>query len=686
MPTTEDTSNHSGRFEHLLSPLDVRGARLPNRVVMGAMHTRLEMLDHAPERIHAFYRARAEGEVGMIITGGVAPNSAGRIEEGAPVMSGEEDVAWHRAIVDSVAATPTLMCLQILHAGRYARFEGCVGPSAIKSRISRHVPRALSTEEVWQTIEDYARSAEIARELGYHAVEIMGSEGYLINQFTAAVTNHREDEFGGSFEGRVRLPLEILKAVRARVGSDFPIIYRISALDLVEGGMSGDEVLAFARLLNRSDCDILNTGIGWHESTVPTIAHVVPRAGWTYAVRRIKQAVTLPVMASNRINDPQIAEDLLASGNADLVSMARPLLADPAFVQKTRQGRTRSINTCIACNQACLDRIFRSETASCLVNPRAGHEFEFQSTRPVRAKRIGVIGAGAAGINFAFNAAQRGHRVTLFEASERIGGQLLMARGIPGKTEFDEMLRYFAQRLEEDRVDVRLRCAPTAAELLAMGFDDIVIATGVVPRRPEIAGIDHPKVLDYSQVLLQRRPVGRRVAIIGAGGIGFDMAEFLLGGEPHVPPTLSGFATEYGLDLECRSAGGLLASHAQAPTQHEVTLLQRRSARLGAGLAPTTGWIRRDKLNRLGAQFLAGATYQRIDDQGLHCIVEGQPRVLPVDSIIICAGQESERSLLNELRMAAPDLPVHVIGGADVAVELDAMRAIDQGTRLAMHI
>jgi 2,4-dienoyl-CoA reductase (NADPH2) len=686
MPRAEQALTKSREFAHLLSPLPLKGAMLPNRVVMGAMHTRIEMLDRPHDRIRAFYRARAEGEVGMIITGGIAPNWEGRVEDGAQTLSADTNASWHNAIVESVAGTPTLMCLQILHTGRYAKFAGCVAPSAKKSRINRYVPRMLSTAEVWRTVTDFACTAELARGLGYHAVEIMGSEGYLINQFTAPVTNDRQDEFGGTFEGRVRFPLEILKAVRAAVGPDFPIVYRISALDLIQGGMAGDETVAFARLLQGAGCDILNTGVGWHESTVPTIAHVVPRAAWTYAVCRIKQAVAIPVIASNRINDPYVADDLLARGYADLVSMARPLLADPAFVRKARTGRPRSINTCIACNQACLDRIFLDQTASCLVNPRAGQELDFDVPPPLRIKRIAVVGAGAAGMNFAFSAAERGHEVTLYEAQDRLGGQLLMARNVPGKTEFDEMLRYFAQRLEEEGVDVRLRCAPTAPDLAAGGYDEVVIATGVQPRRPEIPGIDHPKAVDYVQVLLHGCPVGRRVAIIGAGGIAFDVVEFLLGGAPHEPPALKDFVAEYDLDLDVRTDGGLLPPHAKEAPRREVTMLQRTNGRLGAGLAPSTGWIHRDKLRRFGVNMLGGAVYERIDDTGLHIRIAGEARLLDVDTVIVCAGQESERRLSEQLRTIAPGIPVHLIGGADIAVELDAMRAIDQATRLAMIV
>jgi 2,4-dienoyl-CoA reductase (NADPH2) len=672
------------KFRHLLSPLKLRGAVLSNRVVMGAMHTRIETLDRGHERIRAFYRARAEGEVGMIITGGVAPNQEGRIEDGAPSLEGDPDLGWHRAIVNSVVGTSTLMCLQILHAGRYAKFAGCVGPSVGKSRINKWAPRALSTAEVWRTIDDFARTASRARDLGYHAVEIMGSEGYLINQFTAPATNDRLDEFGGNFEGRVRLSLEILKATRAKVGPDFPIIYRMSALDLVQGGMPGGEAVAFARLLEDAGCDILNTGIGWHESTVPTIAHVVPRAAWAYAVRQLKQAVAVPVMASNRINDPHVAEAVLARGDADLISMARPLLADPDFARKARLGRSKTINTCIACNQACLDRIFRDQAASCLVNPRAGREVEFLGPRAARAKRIAVVGAGAAGMSCAFNAAERGHEVTLYEGGDRLGGQLLMARNIPGKTEFDEMLRYFAQRLEEEAVDVHLRCAPTARELADGRYDEVVIATGVQPRAPEIPGIRHPMVTNYVEVLSRGRAVGLRVAIVGAGGIAFDVAEYLLGGAPHEPPALAEFAAEYGLDLDAQSEGGLLTRYRSEAPRRAVTMLQRSGGRLGTGLAPSTGWIRRDKVKRLGVELLGGVVYERVDNAGLHIRLGDEARLLNVDTVIVCAGQEPDRRLADQLRPVAGNMKIHVIGGADVAMELDAVRAIDQGTRLAM--
>ena len=674
-------------YPRLLSPLAVRNLTLPNRVVMGAMHTRLESLDRATERIRAFYRARALGEVGLIITGGVAPNRDGRMEADAPVLDAEADLDWHRAIVASVQGTPTQVCLQLLHAGRYAKFEGCVGPGSQRSRINKFAPRALSTAEVWQTIDDFASAAERARQLGYHAVEIMGSEGYLINQFTAPCTNDRSDDFGGSFEGRIRLPLEILKAVRARVGEDFAIIYRLSALDLVDGGMTGDETLALARRLEQAGADILNTGVGWHESDIPTVAHNVPRAAWAYAAARIKTAVSIPVMASNRFNDPAVVEAALQAGQADLVSMARPMLADPDFVKKARLGQAQRINTCIACNQACLDNIFVHRSATCLVNPRAGNELDWPDARAAQPKRIAVVGAGAAGMNFAFNAAARGHRVTLFEAGPALGGQLLLARNVPGKTEFDEMLRYFSRRLSDEAVELRLNCRPSVAQLAGGDFDEVVLATGVAPRALDVPGVDLPQVLRYDQALSQAQPVGQRVVIIGAGAIAFDMAEFLLGEAPHQPPRLADFAAEYGLDLSASQPGGRSVRAVPEPPRRQVTIVQRSERRPGASLALTTGWIRRDKLMRFGVQFLTGMQTQRIDASAVHLVDStGQTRSVPCDTVIVCVGQESVRDLADALAQAAPALPVHVIGGAHLAAELDARRAIDQASRLAAVI
>jgi len=673
-------------YPHLLSPLWLPRATLVNRVVMGAMHTTIERLDRSIERIHAFYRARAVGGVALIITGAHSPSEEGRVDERSPVFVRDHDVAWHRATVDAVRGTPTLMCLQLLHAGRYARLPECVAPSAIKSRINRFTPRALTTSEVWRVVEDFAQAAKTARDLGYHGVEIMGSEGYLLNEFTAPFTNQRSDEFGGDVEGRLRLPVEVVRATRRSIGADALIVYRLSGLDLVDTGTTGDETLELARRIQEAGADVLNIGVGWHESMVPTIAHVVPRAAWAFAARRVRQVVSIPVVASNRINDPQVAEDLISAGDADLVSMARPMLSDPDFVRKAAAAEPHRINTCIACNQSCLDGYFTRRGVSCLVNPRAGRELDFAEAAPWITRKVGVVGGGPAGMTFAFNAAERGHQVTLYEATERLGGQLQMARAIPSKTEFDQALRYFSQRLVDTGVTVRLGHAPTAAELVAVGYDEVVIATGVRPRRLDLPGIDRPHVLDYIDVLLHRRSVGTRVAIIGAGGIGHDVAEFLAGAEPHVAPRSADFNEEYAVDASLRAPGGLLGPPRPVPPRRSITLLQRRLGLVGASLGVSTGWILRDRLRRLGVETIAGVTYERITEEGVLVRVGDEPRLVRADTIVVCAGQQSERSLADELRSLAPALPVHVVGGADVAEELDAARAIEQATRLAVRI
>lgn len=680
-----ETVSTDASFHKLLSPLTVRGQRLANRAVMGAMHTRIETLDRPAERLRAFYRARAEGEIGLILTGGISPNREGRLEDDAPVLDETAETWSHEAILSAVEGTQTRVCMQILHAGRYAKHADCVGPSAIRARINRFTPKELSTGEVWKTVSDYARTASFARDLGYHGVEIMGSEGYLINQFTAGRTNTRADEFGGDFDARMRFPVEVVRAVRQAVGDGFLVIYRISALDLVEGGMTGEETAELARRIGGAGADILNTGIGWHESSVPTVAHVVPRAAWVFATERLKRAVSLPVIASNRINDLDVAEKLLQDGSADLVSMARPLLADPAIMRKARAGRPDTVNTCIACNQACLDRIFVHESTSCLVNPEAGHEIEFPYEPTTSPKRLAVVGGGAAGMAFSIAAARRGHSVTLFEAADRLGGQLLMARAIPLKSEFGEMLRYFKVQLGEQGVDVRLNTPAEAAMLASGGFDEVILATGVKPRKVDLPRHGGPEVLDYPDVLLRGRPVGRRVVIIGAGGIGFDTAEYLLD-EPYAEPELDEFLREYGIDRSIQVGGGLVSEVAAIPPKREVTLLQRTSGKVGARLAISTGWIRKSKLTRSGVQMISGVTYQRIDAEGVHVVIDGQPRVLAADTVVICAGQESERGLYEELAGTSPDVPLHLIGGADYAAELDAMRAINQAMRLAQVV
>ncbi|MEO8722108.1 MAG: FAD-dependent oxidoreductase [Sphingobium sp.] len=658
---------------------------LPNRLIMGAMHTGLERLDRAEARIGAFYRERAEQGVGLIITGGVAPNAEGRLDAEASYMEPGRDEAWHRAIVESVQGTDAKICMQLLHAGRYAKLPECVSASTRKARISKYAPTALATDAVWRTIDDFARAARMAHDLGYHGVEIMGSEGYLINQFTTKATNDRQDEFGGSPENRARFAREIVEAVRRQVPDHFLVIYRISAVDLVPDGMTLDEMQQLAVMVEQAGATMLNTGIGWHESTVPTIAAMVPRAAWAYAVQQVKAAVSIPIIASNRINDPQVAEDLLATGIADFVSLARPFLADPSFAAKAKASQSERIATCIACNQACLDRALRGLRVSCMVNPRAGYEIDLIVAPAVRPKRIAVIGGGAAGINFAFTAAARGHKVELFEASSRLGGQLLMAREVPEKFEFNEALRYFEQRLLEDGVTVHLDHPCTADELASGGYDEIVVATGVLPRRLNIPGIEDPRVLSYVDVLRDRKPVGATVAIIGAGGIGFDVSEFLLA-ESDVAPTLGEFVKEYGLDLSLRAPGGVLESVAPQP-RRRITLMQRKAARpAGIAVAVSTNWIHRAKLQRAGVEMLGGVEYLRIEPTGLVVAIEGEERVIAADTIIICAGQESRRSLYDELMTMMPSAKVHIIGGADVAGELDAVRAIDQATRLALAI
>ncbi|WP_282203219.1 oxidoreductase [Kitasatospora fiedleri] len=660
-------------YPHLLAPLDLGFTTLPNRVVMGSMHVGLEEAEDGFARMAAFYAERARGGVGLIVTGGIAPNEAGRPWSGGAKLTTAAEAAEHRAITDAVHAAGGKIALQILHFGRYAYHEDLVAPSALQAPISPYVPHELTAEQIERTVEDFARCAELARSAGYDGVEVMGSEGYLINEFVAAQTNHRTDDWGGSYENRMRFPVEIVRRVRERVGPDFILIYRLSMLDLVPGGSTFDEVVRLAREVEAAGATLINTGIGWHEARIPTIATSVPRGAYAWVTKKLMGKVGIPLVTTNRINTPEVAEHLLATGHADLVSLARPMLADPAFVNKAAAGAPEAINTCIGCNQACLDHTFSAKITSCLVNPRACHETELVLAPTRRAKRIAVVGAGPAGLAFATSAADRGHHVTLFDAADAIGGQLNVARRVPGKQEFDETLRYYRHELARTGVELRLGTVADADTLT--GWDEVVLATGVSPRVPEIDGVDHPSVLGYLDVLRDGAKVGDRVAVIGAGGIGFDVAEYLTD-----PGSGADFLAQWGVDREHTAPGGL-AAPVRAASPRSVFLLQRKSGKVGAGLGKTTGWIHRTELRHRGVVMVPGVEYRRIDDAGLHVTVGGEEQVLPVDTVVLCAGQEPRRELLDALR--GRGVEPHLIGGADVAAELDAKRAIDQGTRLA---
>ncbi|MBL1288278.1 NADPH-dependent 2,4-dienoyl-CoA reductase [Streptomyces sp. For3] len=665
-------------YPTLLSPLDLGFTTLPNRVLMGSMHIGLEEVERGFERMAAFYAARARGGVGLMVTGGIAPGERACSFPGGAKMTTEAEAEQHREVTAAVHAAGGRIAMQILHFGRYAHHPDLVAPSALKAPISGFTPHALTDDEVEETVEDFVRAAELARRAGYDGVEIMGSEGYLINEFIVAATNHREDRWGGSYENRIRFPVEIVRRVRERVGPDFILIYRLSMLDLVPGGSTLEEVVHLAREIEAAGATIINTGIGWHEARIPTIATSVPRGAFTWVTEKVRGAVSVPLVTSNRINTPELAEEVLASGRADMVSMARPFLADPDFVAKAAEGRADAINTCIGCNQACLDHIFSLQITSCLVNPRACHETELVLSPTRTRKRVAVVGAGPAGLACAVTASERGHAVTLFDAADEIGGQLNVARRVPGKEEFAETLRYFRTRLTEEGVELRLgtRATPEALD----GFDEVVLATGVEPRSPAIPGVGHPSVVSYLDVLRDGAEVGDRVAVVGAGGIGFDVAEFLTDGGDAASLDPEVFFRQWGVDTDYADRGGLRAPE-RPKSPRTVHLIQRKASKVGAGLGKTTGWIHRTELRHRGVTMIAGASYDLIDDEGLHLTVDGEQHLLPVDTVVLCAGQEPRRELYEELRAAGR--AVHLIGGADVAAELDAKRAIRQGTELA---
>ena len=676
----------TARYPHLLAPLDLGFTTLSNRTLMGSMHTGLEEKPGGFERMAAYFAERARGGVGLMVTGGIGPNEEGGVYSGAAKLSTVEEAEKHKVVTQAVHEAGGKICMQILHAGRYAYSPKSVAPSAIQAPINPFKPRELDEEGIEKQIADFVNCAALAQQAGYDGVEVMGSEGYFINQFLVAHTNHRTDRWGGSYENRMRLPVEIVRRVREAVGPNFIVIYRLSMLDLVEGGSTWDEIVLLAKAIEQAGATIINTGIGWHEARIPTIATKVPRAAFTKVTAKLKGEVSIPLITTNRINTPEVAEQVLAEGDADMVSMARPFLADPDFVNKAAEGRADEINTCIGCNQACLDHTFGGKLTSCLVNPRACHETELNYIPTTTVKKIAVVGAGPAGLAASTVAAERGHSVSLFYSASEIGGQFNVAKRVPGKEEFFETLRYFKRKLETTGVDVRLNTRVSVDDLVAGGFDEIILATGITPRTPDIPGIEHAKVISYLDAILERKPVGQKVAVIGAGGIGFDVSEFITHQGKATSLDRDEFWKEWGIDTALEARGGVAGVKAHPhPAARQVFLLQRKKSKVGDGLGKTTGWIHRTGLKNKNVQMLNSVEYVQIDDAGLHIrIAGGEQQVLPVDTVIVCAGQDPLRELQEGLESAGQR--VHLVGGADVAAELDAKRAINQGSRLAAEL
>ncbi|MBO0593519.1 NADPH-dependent 2,4-dienoyl-CoA reductase [Cellulophaga sp. E16_2] len=673
------------KYPHIFEPLDLGFTTLKNRIIMGSMHTGLEEEKNGIDKIATYYAERAKGGVGLIVTGGIAPNVQGWTGPFSARMSSKKHAKHHKVITDAVHKEGGKICMQILHAGRYGYHPFAVAPSAIKSPISPFKPFKLKQSGINRTIRDFVNSAKLSKLAGYDGVEIMGSEGYLINQFIAERTNKRTDTYGGSYENRMRLPIELVKQTREAVGKEFIIIYRLSMLDLVEKGSSWQEVVALGKEIEKAGATIINTGIGWHEARIPTIATSVPRAAFTWVTKKMKEELTIPLVTSNRINMPETAEQVLAEGHADMVSMARPFLADPEWVNKAEANKADEINTCIGCNQACLDHVFQRKVASCLVNPRACHETELKYTPTETKKKIAVVGAGPAGLAASTIAAQRGHEVTLFDAEKETGGQFNLAKQIPGKEEFYETIRYFNRQLELHNVTVKLNTRVTAEDLQNGNFDEVIVATGIQPRTPKIEGVNHPKVLNYIDVLKLKKPVGKRVAVIGAGGIGFDVSEYLAHEGESTALNINAWLKEWGIDKTLEARSGIENIQAEIhPSPREIYMFKRSKGKFGANLGKTTGWIHRSTLKKKNVQFINEVQYTKIDDEGLHYTQNDAQKILKVDTVVICAGQVPFKELLEPLQ--AKGIKVHVIGGADVAAELDAKRAIHQACRLAAEI